>query len=119
MGEVTKEDIRRLREELRETRELAAAVLMATVGKDRMWPWRIEAAIEHRNHKEQAGPRLREVIGGETAERIWDEFEVAAVRGLRRLKRDEVEALRGVGPVTMGKLDAALEAEGAAWGDWV
>ena len=51
------------------------------------------------------------------AERIWREFEVGGVRGLRSLNRDEVAQLPGIGPVALGKLDAALAAQDIGWGE--
>ena len=64
MGEVTRDEFRRLREELRETREIASAALLALVGKDKAFRWKIEAAVERRHRKEtMPGPPLRCVVG--------------------------------------------------------
>lgn len=118
MGEVSRDEFRQLRNELRETREIASAVLLAIVGKEKATTWRIDAAVQRRFDKEVAGPPLREVVGHSVAERIWREFDVAGVRGLRCLDRDAVAALPGIGPVTIDKLDVALADQGVAWGDW-
>ncbi|MGI9019205.1 MAG: hypothetical protein ACR2G3_00650 [Solirubrobacterales bacterium] len=116
MGEVTKEEFRRLRDEVRETRDLAQAVLLALVGTDRALTWKIEARVERHMDAEKAGRPLREVIGYDKARRIWDEFEVAAVRGLQRLHREDVAAIRGIGSGTLIRLDHELAEHGVAWG---
>lgn len=119
MGEVTREEFRRLRGEVRETRDLTQAILLALVGRDKALTWKIESCVERQLDSEKAGAPLREIVGHAAADRIYGEFEVGSVRALRRIHRHEVEALAGVGPVVMSKLDSALSAENVEWGDWV
>ncbi|MCB0865497.1 MAG: hypothetical protein KDB58_07275 [Solirubrobacterales bacterium] len=116
MADVTQEDLRQLRAELRQVRDVAEGILLALVG-EKATMWRIEAKVQRWVDARTVGQPLDEIVGHSAAHLIWDEYEVAGARALRRLKREDVAALSGIGPVKMDKLDAALAAEDAAWGD--
>lgn len=117
MGEVTKEDLKALRAEVAETRELVETTLFALVGKRASKYREALNAARFQRRLETGWPLYR--IG--VASKVWcalqSDHDLITLEELACMGRDEVASIPGVGPRSLEKFDVAIADRGLTWAE--
>lgn len=116
-------EVAQLRVELGEVRDLAEAALMAIVGADKVPTYTNVAGARSVIRRQDRGTPLHNLFGGDLLDRLsWKHHGIGAetVEELvRRVPREELAAIPGVGPAKMEKVDAIVADRGLRWAEAV
>jgi hypothetical protein len=122
MGEVTQLELDRLRRQVEETRVLVELLVRGKLNKeewpsDRLQAW-LDDELEHREYMRAFG---KDGVFGKVS--AWTVTEALFGAGFRTLHdlasvpRSQVAGIRGVGRVSIAKLDAALAERNLSWSE--
>ncbi len=111
-------EVDQLRAEVREIRETLDAALMALVGAKKAQAY-IDAGLGWRFHRRfDTGTPLYKVEGLPNWSRFCEgDIDLLTLEEVSARPRAEIQRLRGVGSVTMQKLEAAMADKGLTWGE--
>ena len=116
---ITREDFEALRREIKEAKWLAYAVLHSLNGKEDADTAldRLRAFIDREEFQRRfgQGTPVYAVAGSQYEHLI--EADLYTLEEVAAKPRAEVEAVRGVGPATLQRMEAAMAERGLAWTD--